>query len=190
MLEWIVPLLILATAAVTTLWMVGAIYFDLAHESMWGRLLAPAWAIVVTLMFVFWQPLWQPFVVLLGVAGVFACWWLQQKPSHHRDWDATVAVLPSAEREGDVITIKNVRNFEYRTLDDFTPHYETRSFHLANLKAADIIFFNWGSPWMSHPVMVFDFGPEGRVCGSIEVRYRKGQTYSVVRSFYRQQELI
>ena len=43
---------------------------------------------------------------------------------------------------------------------------------------------------MSHPVLVFDFGPDGRVCISIEVRYRKGQEYSILRSLYRQQELI
>jgi hypothetical protein len=100
-----------------------------------------------------------------------------------------VAVLPRAVRAGDVVTIENVRNFEYRSLDDFTPRYEARTFHLANLRGLDIVFFNWGSPWMSHPVLVFDFGPDGRVCMSIEVRYRKGQDYSVLRSLYRQQEL-
>ena len=47
-------------------------------------------------------------------------------------------------------------------------------FTSANLKAADIIFFNWGSGWMSHPVLVFDFGPDGRVCMSIEVRLPQG----------------
>jgi hypothetical protein len=93
-------------------------------------------------------------------------------------------------RNGDVVTIENIRNFEYRSLDDFTVRYERRTFHLAILNAADIIFFNWGSPWMSHPVLVFDFGSDGRVCMSIEVRYRKGQKYSILRSFYRQQELI
>ena len=43
---------------------------------------------------------------------------------------------------------------------------------------------------MSHPILVFDFGAEGRVCISIEVRYRVGQEYSVLRSLYRQQEMI
>ena len=43
---------------------------------------------------------------------------------------------------------------------------------------------------MSHPVLVFDFGPDGRVCVSIEVRYRRGQEFSITRSLYRQQELI
>ena len=35
---------------------------------------------------------------------------------------------------------------------------------------------------MSHPALVFDFGPDGRVCMSIEVRFRKGQGFSVLRS--------
>ena len=54
----------------------------------------------------------------------------------------------------------------------------------------DIIFFNWGVPLMSHPVLVFDFGPDGHICISIEVRYRRGQKFSILRSLYRQQELI
>jgi hypothetical protein len=180
----------LASAALITLWMVGAIFYDVCRESKWGWLLAPCWAIGVILMFAVWRPVWQPFCVLLGVAALFLVWWLRQKPSHKRDWDISVAVLPRAAREGDVITIENIRNFEYRSLDDLTPRYETRAVHLANLKTADIIFFNWGSPWMSHPVLVFDFGSDGRICMSIEVRYRKGQNYSILRSFYRQQELI
>jgi hypothetical protein len=43
---------------------------------------------------------------------------------------------------------------------------------------------------MSHPMFVFDFGPDGRVCISIEVRYRIGQDYNMMRSLYRQQELV
>jgi hypothetical protein len=43
---------------------------------------------------------------------------------------------------------------------------------------------------MSHPVLVFDFGPDGRVCVSIEVRYRRGQNYSILRSLYHFYELI
>jgi hypothetical protein len=141
-------------------------------------------------MLAFWQPLWQPFVVLLGVTAVFFWWWYWQKPSQERDWDASVAVLPWAVREGDVVTIGDIRNFEYRSLEDCTPRYETRQFHLANLRAADFLLFSWAIPLMGHPVLVFDFGADGRLCISIEARYRKGQPYSVLRSFYRQYELI
>jgi len=37
---------------------------------------------------------------------------------------------------------------------------------------------------------VFDFGPDGRVCVSIEVRYQRGQKYLPLRSLYRYYELI
>ncbi len=43
---------------------------------------------------------------------------------------------------------------------------------------------------LGHPVLVFDFGPDGRLCMSIEMRYQKGQDYSILRGLYRQQELI
>jgi hypothetical protein len=188
--EWIAPALMVATAGVVTVWMAGAIYYDTCRGAGWGRPLAAGWVVGVATLFAVWQPVWQPFVLLVGVAAVFLAWWLRQRPSHDRDWDPSVAVLPRAARAGDMVTIQNVRNFEYRSLDDFTPRYETRAFRLANLNAVDVIFFTWGSPWMSHPVLIFDFGPDGRVGVSIEVRYRKGQKYSVLRSFYRQQELI
>lgn len=190
LLDWIVHAVLLVSAAAITLWMAGAIYYDVCRGAKWGRWLAAGWVGGVLLLFVAWQPLWPSFAVLIGVLALFLVWWLRQRPSHDRDWDPSCAVLPRALREGDVVTIENIRNFDYRSLDDFTSRYQTRTFHLANLKAADIIFFYWGSAWMSHPVMVFDFGPDGRVCMSIEVRYRKGQDYSILRSIYRQQELI
>jgi hypothetical protein len=189
-LDWIVLAMMLASAAVITLWTAGAIYYDVCRGTKWGGWLAVGWVFAVIVLFVVCQPLWKPFVALLGVTAVFLIWWFRQKPSHNRDWDPSVAVLPCARRDEDAITIENIRKFEYRSLDDFTPNYETRTVHLSKLRGADIIFFNWGSRWMSHPVVVFDFGPDGRICMSIEVRYRKQQGYSILRSCYRQQELI
>ena len=165
---------LLLACAVFSVWMAGAIYYDVCRGAKWGRWIVLGWVVGVIAMFAAWQPLWQPFVVLLGAESLFLGWWLRQKPSHNRDWDPGVAVLPRAVCAGDAVTIENVRNFEYRSLDDFTPRYETRTVHLANLESADIIFFNWGSAWMSHPVLVFDFGPDGRLCMSIEVRLPQG----------------
>ena len=190
MVAWILDGLMLAVATVISLWMTGAIYYDVCGGIKWARMIAWGWVVGVALLFIFWQPVWQPFLVLLSVTGLFVIWWLRLKPSHQRDWDSCVSVLPQATTRDEVVTIENVRNFEYRTLSDYTPHYETRKYSLANLRGGDIIFFNWGSPWMCHPVLVYDFGPDGRICISIEVRYRKGQDYSIIRSLYRQQELI
>ena len=71
-----------------------------------------------------------------------------------------------------------------------TPRHDTRTYRLSHVAGLDVIFFNWGSRLMSHPVLVFDFGPDGRLCVSVEVRYRKGQPFSFFRSLYRQQEVV
>src|SRR4029077_54200 len=107
-----------------------------------------------------------------------------------RDWDLSMTVLPRAVIAGDEVTIENVRNLEYRSIDDFTPNYEARTYHLSNIRGVDVIFFDWGDGLRGPPAMVFDFGCDGRICMSIEARITKGQKYSVFRSLYRQQELI
>jgi hypothetical protein len=189
LLEVITAALLLASAGIVV-WMAGAIYFDVCRAANWGRWVALGWVVGVIVIFAVWQPLWQPLVALAGAEALFFVWWFRQRPSNDRDWDPGVAVLSRAVLDGETVTIENVRNFEYRSLDDFTPRYETRKVHLANLESVDVIFFNWRSTWMGHPVLVFDFGVDGRLCMSIEARMRKGQVYSLLRSLYRQQELI
>lgn len=190
MTEWILPALMLTVTAFVSLWMAGAIHFDLCRGTKWGLLAAADWIVAVVVALIVWRPLWQPFLVWLGITGLFLLWWFRQKPSNDRDWDPAVAVLARAERDRDAVTIHNLRNFDYRSLDDFTPRYETRTVHLSNVTGVDLILFNWGSAIMSHPVLVFDFGPDGRVCISIEVRYQRNQKYLILRSLYRFYELV
>lgn len=170
--------------------MAGALHYDVCQGTKRARLVSVGWLLLVAIVFVAWQPIWQPFLALLVVFALFLCWWLSRRPSNDRVWDPNSAVLPRVRRDGDTVVIEDVRYTEYRSTTDYTPRYETRSFHLSRLCAVDCLLFYWGSPWMSHPILVFDFGSDGRVCVSIEVRYRTGQAYSVLRSLYRQQELI
>jgi hypothetical protein len=187
---WLIPAGLLVVAAGVAIWAAGAIYYDVCGGGRFGRVAAVVWLLGAVAAFVLWQPTWQPFFVLVVIQTLFLAWWLRLKPSHDREWEPAVAVLPRATQVGNFVTIENVRNFGYRSLDDFIPRYETRTYCLSNLRGVDVIFFNWGAPLMSHPVLVFDFGSDGRICFSIEVRFRKGQSYSVLRSLYRQQELI
>ncbi len=183
------PLMIVVTITIA-LWMSGAFYYDVGRESRWAYLLVAGWLTVVVTAFLVWQPMWQPFLAVLGPFAIFLCWWLSQRPSNNRNWEPNSAILPRVSRDGDTIVIENVRNTEYRTATDYTPRYDDRTYHLSRLCAVDCLLFYWGSPWMSHPILVFDFGTDGRICISIEVRYRVGQDYSVLRSLYRQQEMI
>jgi hypothetical protein len=112
------------------------------------------------------------------------------RPTQDRDWQPEVAVLAYATRQGDEITVHDIRNFEYRSVTDFTPRYETQTYSLANLRELDLFINYWGSKWIAHPILSFDFGPQGRICFSIETRVARGQGYSPIAGLYRQYEII
>ena len=176
--------------SVVTLWTAGAVYYDVGRGRWFAWPLMLLWFVGVVVSFVYWKPMWQPLVAFYVVFALFLAWWFSQQPSSSRNWNPNFAVLPSFEIDGDVVTAYNVRNTDYRTVDDFTPHYETRTLHLANLQNVDAVITFWGSAWMCHPMLIFDFGADGRLCMSIEVRYRQGQKYGFLRSLYRQQEIM
>ena len=190
MLEMLGNAVLCGVSLLLAAWTAGALYFDVGRGSRWGGLLAGGWLTLVGVGLVCWSPLWQPVVALLACCCLFLVWWLSQEPSNDRPWAPGFTQVPSAEIAGDTITLHNVRNTEYRTLDDCTVRYETRTYRLSHLTGVDALLLTWGSPWMSHPMFVFDFGADGRVCVSVEVRYRVGQPFSFFRSLYRQQELM
>jgi hypothetical protein len=111
------------------------------------------------------------------------------KPSNDRDWMPNKVKTAYATIKGDEVTIQNVRNCDYRTELDYTCQWETRSYNLANLRGTDVFITWWGSPWIAHPIVSFDFGNQGHVAMSIETRDMIGQTYSAIRGFFRQYEL-
>lgn len=178
------------TTGAAALWAAGAVYFDVGRAGRWSMWLVLLWLTGVACLFVFLRPAESAFSVFWGVFAAFLVWWLSQRPSNQRAWDPASAVLAKVATDGDRITIENVRNTHFNEDGSSRLHYETRTLRLSRLCGVDLLLFYWGSPWMSHPILVFNFGEDGRVCISIEVRYRAGQEYNVVRSLYRQQEII
>src|SRR6185295_7914149 len=84
----------------------------------------------------------------------------------------------------------NVRNFAWISETEITPHWATRSFRLSQLRHPDFLITYWGSPHISHTMVTFDFGPDGRVCASIEARREQGETYSALAGIFRRYELV
>jgi len=171
-------------------WATGALYFDLPAPSVIRQVTAAFWLVGVFIAW-FWLPhrRWSRLVVGLVFLCILA-WWFSIPPQQDRDWKPDVAVLPDAVIDGEQVTINNVRNFDWRSLTDFTPSYETRTYNLSRLLGADLFVIYWGSPLIAHTIASFDFGDEGRICFSIETRPERGKAYSAIGGLYRQFELI
>ena len=117
---------------------------------------------------------------ILIVALLFA-WWYAQRPSHMREWQPDVALLATAEIQGHHVTVKNVRNFRYRSTIDFDERWEERHFDLTMLDGLDVFFVYWGSTLIAHTILSWSFDDGQRLAISIEARKRKHQLYSAWR---------
>ena len=117
-------------------------------------------------------------------------WWSTITPRNDRDWQTDVAVLPYADVQGDLVTMHNVRNFDYRTETDYTPRYYDQTYDLRQLDSVDLIAVYWMGDAIAHIMASFGFAGQDFVTVSIETRKERGERYDTLRGFFRQYELI
>lgn len=126
-----------------------------------------------------------PMITVLGLAALYAA----TPARNDRQWAPDFGALPWAEVKGDVVTLHNFRNFEWRSATDFTPRVETRTFPLSALQHVDFMMVYWSSPHICHTMVSFDFGAHGQVCISVEARREVHERYSPLAGAFRSFEL-
>ena len=127
-----------------------------------------------------------PFTV--AVVALLA-WWSTIEASNDRAWQPDVAMLSSAEIEGDVITLRNVRSFTYRSESDFTPRWYDKTVDLRHLDTLDLIAVYWMGDTIAHTILSFGFAGE-QIAISIETRKEQGEVYSTLAGIFRRYELV
>ena len=167
-------------------WCAAALWFDGPTARSVAGVLAAA-VLVVSL----WLPQrsLQSFIVAAMLWAGVVMWWSSLAPSNDRAWLADVANPPTATFDGHMVTIHNIRNFTYRTETDYTPHWETRTYDLDQITGLDIFLSKWGSPYIAHTIMSWEFANAPPLAISIETRKERGEQYSAIRGFFRQYEL-
>ena len=99
-------------------------------------------------------------------------------------------MMPRVSIDGDRVHITGVRNFEYRTKDDFTVRYEEREVSLSSLKSIDFFVSYWTPGPVGHTFLSFNFANAPPLCISIETRPEVGEGFSPIASMFKQFELI
>jgi hypothetical protein len=121
--------------------------------------------------------------------GVVA-WWLTISPSHDRNWRPEVAVMPRVSIDGDRVHIAGVRNFDYRSRNDFTVRYEEREVRLSHLIGLDFYVSYWAGGLVGHTFLSFIFDDAPPLSISIETRPEVGEGFDPIASMFKQLELI
>src|SRR5881628_958422 len=168
-------------------WAFGALHYDFPVGK---PIVASAFAAAIIAAIVFLHGAVRKLGAVFLAFALVLTWWLTLKPSNDGNWQPDVAQLAWAEINGDEFTFHNVRNCDYRTATDYTPHWETRTVRLSQITGIDLAINYWGSPWIAHPIVSFQFADAPPLCFSIEIRKKLGQTYSTIGGLYRRFELI
>jgi hypothetical protein len=124
-------------------------------------------------------------LVFAAVFGALLFWWRTIQPTNDRRWADDVARGTSGIIEGNRVTLHNVRNFDWRSNDDYTQRWETRVYDLDRLKSVDMIMSYWAGRAIAHMLVSFGFDGGQRVAFSVEVRREKDKSYSEIGGFFK-----
>lgn len=118
--------------------------------------------------------------------------WVFKPPSNHRPWRPEVAVTPRAVVNGDRVRFSGVRDFVYRSADDFTVRYVDREVDLSKLESVDFFISYWAQPpgMVGHTFVSFNFADAEPLAISIETRPEIGESFDPIGSMFKMFELI
>jgi Domain of unknown function (DUF4105) len=177
----------------TTAWAGLAIYFGDSSSSIVQTSASVVFGLfglmtLVSLGFVRWRKrLMVAYSIVFLMVVIW--WWFAITPSNGRQWQPDLAKLPYAEVDGDIVTVYNIRNFDYRSEFDFTPAYYDKTYDLTKLEGIDLFAVYWMGPAIAHTIMSFNFGDKDYLAVSIEARKELNEGYSTIKGFFRQYEL-
>ncbi len=178
----------------SSIWLCMAIWFQEPISPLFSKIIIGFW-IVFALSILgihFCKKLLSRTKNILIYSFTFLCaliWYFSIPPLQDREWNPDVAKSLSFEQRGDIVTLHNVRNFTWRTEQDFDEKWETRTFNLNDLSGVNIITSYWMGPEIAHTLVSFDFKNNAPLTFSIEIRKEKNEDFSALGGFFRKFEL-
>ena len=137
-----------------------------------------------------------PILLAGGLALSFLIWLilrhLSLRPSNDRSWVNDNERMATADFDGDMVTIRNVRDFNWRSTRDFDERWIDVKINLNKMSKIWFVleYFDPSKRQMAHTIMSFETEDGERIACSIEVRREKGERYHPLKGLFRQYELI
>src|SRR5690606_24842298 len=120
---------------------------------------------------------------------VLAFWWLSLKPSNDRDWADEVSRPLRGSVQGALVTLHDIRDFDWRSDTDYTARWHDGTYDLDTLTSVDMALSYWMGPAIAHTLVSFGFEDGRHVVFSVEVRRERDEAFSSLGGFFKQFEL-
>lgn len=173
-------------------WGAMALWYQLPGNATVRTLGGALWALVVIALaaFAIVRRSWLPLGVYTAMYALLLLWWASIAPSGTRVWADDVARQFTGTVSGNEVTLDNVRDFDWRSDDDYDARWETRHYDLDHLASADAVLSYWSSRAIAHAMISFGFDNGSRVVFSVEIRRQRGEQYSPIGGFFKQFETV
>lgn len=125
-------------------------------------------------------------ILLMGllVCGVATFWFIPAPQP--KNWQAPWSKAPQFHLLGDKLTIENLRDFCYRSENDFDIHYRTETYNLDTIIGADFAECHWdGMQSICHTMISFSFADGRHLVVSGETRLPEGVTQNAIAGLYK-----
>lgn len=175
--------------SILSLWGGLALWFQLPAL----RLLAVlVWGVGAVVTLVLWWRRRDTRVALPWLAAMVAlvAWWSTLQPTHNRVRADDVSRMVSGRVQGSVVTLNQVRNFDWRSDTDYTQRWEARSYDLDRLRSVDVAMSYWMGPAIAHTLVSFGFDNGRYLTFSIEIRKERGESFDAVKGFFKGYETV
>ncbi|MEP2029145.1 MAG: DUF4105 domain-containing protein [Paracoccaceae bacterium] len=183
-----IVLLIIALTAWGTL----ALWFRAPGQDTLRIILASAFALLglTTMAAQFGRRPARSIAVFAFAFTAIVIWWSSIQPPNEGHWAADVARQVTGVIDGDIMTLNNVREFEWHSENDATENWTTRTYDLSQVQSTDLFMSYWDGPNIAHFILSFGFEGGEYLAWSIEVRRQVGGGFSPIADFFKENTMV
>lgn len=175
----------------TWLWTVGAAWYSEIEPAPLPQVLALAIVIGFPLAWYRGKSRRRVAWAFVGFAILTIALWQFKRPAADRDWTAGMERAAKVTRDGDLITITDIRDCQYRTTEDYDVRHYTRTFDLRALRTVDFLVERFHAfKGLAHTLLTFGFEDGEFVCLSVEIRREVGEGFGPIAGLFKQFELM